>query len=116
MVKPPDQYATFTKNDSECFNIMVDPVPSAKISEETGLYEACQEVKKLHLFPPDLTQVGKHANFTCETLDNMAVSYTSCIQSLSSGGFLLDSSWLGLANWCNQFRTVSSSSTLEIFI
>ena len=44
MVKPPDQYATFTKNDSECFNIMVDPVPSAKISEETGLYEACQEV------------------------------------------------------------------------
>ena len=45
MVKPPDQYATFTKNDSECFNIMVDPVPSAKISEETGLYEACQEVK-----------------------------------------------------------------------
>ena len=45
MVKPPDQYATFTKNDSECFNIMVDPVPSAKISEETGLYEACQEVR-----------------------------------------------------------------------
>ena len=45
MVKPPDQYATFTKNDSECFNIMVDPVPSAKISEETGLYEACREVK-----------------------------------------------------------------------
>ena len=59
MVKPPDQYATFTKNDSECFNIMVDPVPSAKISEETGLYEACQEVG-YGVFPLGLTQGRKN--------------------------------------------------------
>ena len=59
MVKPPDQYATFTKNDSECFNIMVDPVPSAKISEETGLYEACQEVG-YGVFPLGPTQSCKN--------------------------------------------------------
>ena len=44
MVEPPLRYATFTKNDSACFNELVDPVPTSVRNDKTGLSELCNEV------------------------------------------------------------------------
>ena len=49
MVEPPLRYATFTKNDSACFNELVDPVPTSVRNDKTGLSELCNEVGTLTL-------------------------------------------------------------------
>jgi len=66
MVEPPLRYATFTKNDSACFNELVDPVPTSVRNDKTGLSELCNEVGAYFIlsmifkisWPPDPCRPG----------------------------------------------------------
>ena len=99
---PPTKYADYVRNDTACFEELINPIPSKDLDSQSGLTKLCNPVSFLSLNGPDWSSWSyDRLVFVLESLDQYLRQfgrrklklYLTCIEWGYSFGFLL--AWYG---------------------